>query len=108
MRVDMPEEGKNKLNVKNYHNQMSAPFVIYADFEALTRRVDGPELDPSKWNTQKTQHHEACGWGYVVVRCDNHSEPPNTYRGANAVEHFVQALQEEERKIKEVLSKQNL
>ena len=59
VRVDIPEEGKNKLKFQNYHRQMPAPFVVYADFEALTRRIDGHELDPSKSNTQKTQHHEA-------------------------------------------------
>ena len=79
--VDMPEEGKNKLTFQNYHKQMPAPSVIYADFESLARKIDGPELDPSKSNTQKTKHHEACGLAYVVVRCDGHSKPPERYRG---------------------------
>ena len=52
VRVDMPEKGKNKF--QNYDKQMPAPFVIYADIESLTRKIDGPELDPSKSNTQKT------------------------------------------------------
>ena len=57
----MREEGKYKLNFQNYHEQIPAPFVTYADFEALTKRIDGPELDHSKTNTQKTQHHLTCG-----------------------------------------------
>ncbi len=47
----MPEEGKNKLSFQNHHKQLPVPFIIYADFEALTRKVEGPELDPSKSNT---------------------------------------------------------
>ena len=103
VRVEMPQEGK--LTFQNHHKQLPAPYVIYADFEALTTKVEGPELDPTKSNTQKTQHHEACSYCYVVVRCDGKTEAPAEYRGPNAVEHFLRALQEEERGIQEVLAK---
>ena len=74
-----------------------------ADFEALTTKVEG--LDPTKSNTQRTQHHEACSYCYVVVRCDGKTEAPAQYRGPNAAEHFLRALQEEERGIQKVLAK---
>ena len=102
--VEMPEEGKNKLAFQNHHKQLPAPYIIYADFEALTTKVEGPELDPTKSNTQRTQHHEACSYSYIVVRCDGQTEPPVEYRGPNAAEHFLESLQEEERKIKGVLA----
>ena len=57
VRVEMSQEGK--LTFQNHHKQLPAPYVIYADFEALTTKVEGPELDPTKSNTQRTQHHEA-------------------------------------------------
>ena len=104
VRVEMPEEVKNKLAFQNHHKQLPAPFIIYADFEALTTNVEGPELDPTKSNTQRTQHHEACSYSYIVVRCDGKTEPPVEYRGPNAAEHFLEPLQEEERKIKGVLA----
>ncbi|KAK3750211.1 hypothetical protein RRG08_004434 [Elysia crispata] len=103
VRVEMPQEGK--LTFQNHHKQLPAPYVIYADFEALTTKVEGPELDPTKSNTQKTQHHEACSYCYVVVRCDGKTEAPAQYRGPNAAEHFLRALQEEEREIQKVLAK---
>ena len=53
VRVEMPEEGKNKLAFKNHHKQLPAPYIIYADFEALTAKVEGPELDLTKSNTQE-------------------------------------------------------
>ena len=45
------------------------------------------------------QHHEACSYCYIVVRCDGQTELPVEYRGPSAAEHFLEALQEEERKI---------
>lgn len=104
VRVEMPEEGENKLAFQNHHKQLPAPYIIYADFEALTVKIEGPELDPSESNTQRTQHHEACSYCYIVVRCDGQTEPPVEYRGPDAAEHFLQALQMEEQKIKGVLT----
>ena len=103
VRVEMPQEGK--LTFQNHHKQLPAPHVIYADFEALTTKVEGPELDPTKSNTQRTQHHEACSYCYVVVRCDGKTEAPAEYRGRGAAEHFLRALQVEERGIQKVLAK---
>ena len=105
VRVEMPEAGKNdKLIFQNHHKQFPAPFVIYADFEALTTKIEGPELDPSVSNTQRTQLHETCSYCYVVVRCDGKTETPVEYRGPDAAEHFLRAIQAEERIIKDVLA----
>ena len=87
VRVEMPEEGKIKVTFQNHHKQLKTPFIIYADFEALTTKVEGPELYPAKSNTQRTQHHEACSYCYIVVRCDGKTEPPIEYRGPDAAEH---------------------
>ena len=102
--VEMPEEGKNKVTLQNHHKQLPTPFIIYADFEALTTKVEGPHLDPTKSNTQKTQHHEACSYCYIVERCDGQAEPPVEYRGSDAAEHLLKLLQEEESKIKGMLA----
>ena len=102
MRVEMPEKDKNKVFFQNHHKQLPVPFIFYADFEALTTKVEGPELDPARSNTQKTQYLEACS--YIVVRCDGQTEPPVEYRGPDAAEHLLKSLQEEESKIKGVLA----
>ncbi|MEW8687499.1 MAG: hypothetical protein AB2556_16925, partial [Candidatus Thiodiazotropha sp.] len=90
--MDMPEEDKNMLTFSNHHKQQPTPFVIYADFEALTIKVEGPELDPTENNTRRRQHNEACSYCYIVVRCDGHTEPSIEYRGPNAAEHILKAL----------------
>ena len=99
--VEMPEKGKSKLTFQNHHKQLPVPYIIC---EALTTKVEGPELDPTKSNTQRTQHHEACSYSYIVVRCDGQTQTPVEYRGPNASEHFLESLQEEESKIKGVLA----
>ena len=105
VRVEMPEVGKNdKITFQNHHKQFPAPFIIYADFEALTTKIEGPELNPSVSNTQRTQLHETCSYCYVVVRCDGKTETPVEYRGPDAAEHFLRAIQAEEHKIKDVLA----
>ena len=38
--IRMPKEG-SIVQFQNYHKQMPAPFVIYADFEAITEKVSG-------------------------------------------------------------------
>ena len=34
-RTELPKRGNNKLAFKNFHKQMKAPYVIYADFKCL-------------------------------------------------------------------------
>ena len=63
VRVEMPQEVK--LTFQNHHKQLPAPYVIYADFEALTTKVEGPELDPTKSNTRghnTTRHAVTATW----------------------------------------------
>ena len=49
-RIKMPEEGKNTLSFQNHHKQMKMPYVIYADFEALVRKIPGCERGPERAN----------------------------------------------------------
>jgi hypothetical protein len=104
MSTRMPAEDQKILKFINHHKQLKAPYIIYADFEALTTKIEGTELDPAKSNTQKTQHHETCGFGYVVVRCDGHTEAPVVYHGPDAATRFLEHLSREETNIKRTLS----
>ena len=88
VQVEMPEKGKSKRTFQNYHKQLPAPYIICADFEALTTKVEGPELDPTNSNTQRTQHHEACSYSYIALQCDGQTEPAVENRGPNAAEYF--------------------
>ena len=86
--IKMPEPG-SKIAFKNYRKQLPAPFVIYADFEAITEKVD--EKAPQKSCTEQYQKHTACGYGYKVVCCydDKFSKPTKIYRGEMAIHKFM-------------------
>ena len=101
IRIEMPKPERSILKFENWHRQMKAPFVIYADFESIINKIEGPSCDPTKSNTQHTQIHEACGFSYIVVRSDGEVGQPVLYRGPNATDVFLQCLGQTENEIKE-------
>ena len=46
---------------KNYHKRLAAPFVIYADFEAINEKVHGCQPNNNKSYTESYQKHKDCG-----------------------------------------------
>ena len=94
--IKMPEKG-DKVHFKNHHKQLSVPFVIYADFEAKTEKVDSCQPNNDKSYTEAYQNHKDCGYGYKVVCCydDKYSKPVQIYRDENAVYKFMENMLEE-------------
>ena len=92
----MPEKG-DKVYFKNHHKQLPVPFVVYADFEALTEKVQGCKPNDNKSYTEAYQRHKDCGYGYKVVCCydDKYTKPVQIYRGENAVCKFMENMLEE-------------
>ncbi|CAB4015283.1 Gastrula zinc finger [Paramuricea clavata] len=66
-RIELPNEDNASLYFKDYHKQLKVPFVIYADFESVTAKIDSVSPNPTKSSTEKYQHHQPCGFSYVVV-----------------------------------------
>ena len=94
--IKMPEKG-DKVCFQNHHKQLSVPFVIYADFEAITEKVDSCQPNNEKSCTEVYQKHTDCGYGYKVVCCYDHesTKPVQIYRGENAVYKFMENMLEE-------------
>ena len=84
----MPTEGKSHISFKNHQSQMPVPYVIYADFESIIK----PRSTQAGKNQKKTSEHEACGFGYLIVRYDGQAEEPVIYRGED-VEVFLNPLE---------------
>ena len=97
---------------------MQVPFVIYADFEAITKKVQGcrqsEEMEKEKEKekekrsyTEAYQAHEDCGYGYKVVCCykKKYSKPIQTYRGEKAVLQIHGKMLEEVEYCKAVVKK---
>ena len=85
----------------NYHKQLMAPFVIYADCECITvpiKKEHEKRKNEKQKNTIAYQEHTACGYGYNIV-CqydDKYSKPYKGYRGENAVYKLIENLLEEQ------------
>ena len=95
--IKMPEKDNNTLKFMNHHKQLPVPFVIYADFEAITEKVLGCQPSNEKSYTEAYQKHTDCGYGYKVVCCfdDKYSKPIQIYRGEKSVHKFMENMLEE-------------
>ena len=94
--IKMPEKGQH-VSFRNYHKQIPIPFVIYADFEAITEKVHGCLPNNEKSYTQAYQKYIDCGYGYKLV-ChydDKFRKPVQVFRGENAVYNFMEKMIEE-------------
>ena len=85
--IKMPDKDNNILKFTNHHKQQPVPFVIYADFEAITEKVQGCMPSNSKSYTEAYQKLKDCGYGYKVVCCydDKYTKKIEIYRGKNSV-----------------------
>ena len=98
----MLERGE-RITLYDYRKHLKAPYIIYADFESIICKIQGPNLDPENSGTQDTAHHEAGGYSFIVVRCDGKTKPPAVYSCPNTANHFLTTLQKEEEEIRSEL-----
>ena len=73
----MPAKGENILKFNNHHKQLPQPSLIYADFEAITEKIQTCQPYDKKSFTEVYQKHTDCGYAYKVVCCydDKYSKP---------------------------------
>ena len=100
----MPPEG-SKISFGNFYKTQPAPFVIYADFEAITEKIDTFQPPNDKSFTTTYQSHQACSYGYKVVCLlnDSLSKPVRTYRGRDAIEQFINRMFKEVNRCQNVI-----
>ena len=109
--INMPKRGENILKFNNFHKQLAVPFVIYADFKAITKKVQGcrqsEEMEKRSY-TEAYQTHEDCGRGYKVICCynDKYSKPIQTYQGENSIYKFMENMLSEVEYCKAAIKKQ--
>ena len=95
-RIEMPKEG-SRVQFYNHQNILPIPFIFYADFEAITKKIDSCSPPQHKSYTQAYQKHEASGFCYKVV-ChydSKYSKPKVLYRGENVIGKFIEHLFQE-------------
>ena len=97
---------------KNYQRIQPVPFVIIADFEALTKKIDTCHQNNDKSYTDPYQEHQPCGFGYKVI-CDqdpSYSKPFQYYRGGpssseDVIKNFIKNINKEAELCKETVKK---
>ncbi|CAB4002802.1 Hypothetical predicted protein [Paramuricea clavata] len=95
-RIELPNEDNTSLHFKDYHKQLKAPVVIYADIESITVKIDSVSSNPTKSFTEKYQHHQLCGFSYVVVsEAEKYKKPPVVYRGDDTMGKYRGAAHNE-------------
>ena len=104
--IKMPTIGNNILKFNGFNKQLPVPFVIYADFEAITEKIDSCQRNDNKSYTEAYQYHRDCGYGYKVVCCydDKYTREEEIYRGEKAVYRFMEAMLKEVRYCKNVIN----
>ena len=106
--IKMPDKSNNTLKFNNFNKQQPVPFVIYADFEAITEKISGCRPNNNKSFTEAYQKHTDCGFGYKVVCCydDKYTQPMKIYRGEKAVYTFLEYMLDEVKYCKRIIKKE--
>ena len=102
----IPGKRRDKIvTFKSIQKQLPVPFVIYADLESYTEKIDHCMPDPSTSSTTAYQKHSPSGFCYMVVSsAPEHTKEPVLYRGPNVIETFFERLFEEHMRINNILS----
>ena len=99
-KVELVDEDNKIMKFKNYFHALRCPFTIYCDFEAILKKADICLNNPAASSTTEYEHHEVCGFAYIVVCADpKQTQKPVLYRGANAVQKFLEMISKEEKKL---------
>ena len=95
-----------RCRLTNIQKQLTAPFVVYADFESVLKPLSGIDTTQGvgvgeESSTTAFQEHVACSFAYKIVSSVDHdfSRPVVMYCGEDAAEKFVRDLQKEAKQL---------
>ena len=116
VKIEMPmfkdDEGKflgpKYIYFKNFYKKQRVPFVVYADFECFTEKIDTCQPKESKSFTNRYQKHRPSGFSYLI-KCfdDNLLSPKLVHYTAESINDnvpqlFIESLEED---IKEIYNR---
>ena len=91
----MPKEG-SFMEFHDGQNQLKVPFVMYGDFEAILKAIEGPSPNPEKSYTKEMNQHVPCGFCTNSVFAYGEVENPlKLYRGENCIKVFCNYVENE-------------
>ena len=104
VKIEMPKDQSTQY-FKNHFKSQNVPFVVYADFESLTKPISTCQPDPKESYTKKYQKHEPSGFCYYNKCFDDsvYSQDPVIFTKESeqddVAQIFVNTLEENIRKI---------
>ena len=115
VKIEMPiredDEGNTfpvYIKFNHFHKKMRVPFVVYADFECFTEKIDTCQPKDTKSFTNRYQKHRPSGFSYLI-KCfdDNLLSPKLVHYTAespkdNVPQLFIESL---EKDIKEIYNR---
>jgi hypothetical protein len=104
-KIKLPDPEDNILKFKEFERQLRVPFVIYADFETLNKKIHSCAPDPSCSSTTRDTLLEPCSFGYKIVCIDpKYTTPTVIYRGPDAAQKLIECLLKEKAEIEDILA----
>ena len=116
VKIEMPmfkdEEGEfigpEYIYFENHYKKQRVPFVVYADFECFTEKIDTCQPDDGKSFTNRYQKHKPSGFSYLIKCFDDNLFSPKLVKytaespNDDVPQLFIESL---EKDIKEIYNK---
>ena len=115
VKIKMPIREDDKGNTfpvyikfNHFHKKMRVPFVVYADFECFTEKIDTCQPNDNKSFTNRYQKHKPSGFSYLIKCFDDNLLAPHLRHYTaespddNIPRLFIESL---EKDIKEIYNK---
>ena len=106
VKIEMPFP--ENIQFKNFYKKQRVPFVVYADFECFTEKIDTCQPDDSKSFTNQYQKHKPSGYSYLIKCFDDNLFSPKLvkYTAESPDEDIPQLFVESlEKDIKEIYNR---
>ena len=100
VKINMPEKG-TMLRFKHHERSERVPFIIYADTEALIKKMQNCDPNPQNSYTKKHQKHEPISFSYYIKSFNDnvYESKLRKYTGEDAMEKFVEWIEEDVKEI---------
>ena len=99
VRIEMPEEG-SFVKFHDGQNQFKVPFVMYGDFKANLKPMEGPSPNPEGSYTKEINQHIPSGFCVNSVFTYGEVENPlKLYRGEDCVKVFCDYVENEVKRL---------
>ena len=96
----MPSDDTKILEFNQYQKSDKAPFIIYADLECITEKIDGCKNNPDNSSTIKVSEYGPSGFSMSTKSSFmNMENKHDLYRGKDCRKKFCEFLREHAMKI---------